>query len=661
MNQTQRLPGSMPRSSVAANRLGWCGLALLLIGCLVLCAVTYQQLHSLRQSSENTRAQLLSKSAAQRIQHAVTVGIPLTELQGMKEFFQHRLNTHADIQSMSVHLAEDMVVDIASNMADGKVLWLTQRDSKQTANDSGVQADAPIVVNGKTVANVRLQLRPTSAKLFAVGSAALLLPVVLLLSVLAWLGARVSEAQGWQLRNFTTRLALRASRNGRYERTYIVSRRKEFDLRVQALAHLGRNVHESLIRMRRLITSLRVTEPQLARREQLDQLLLEAEGQNHFAADGMIQIRVVASAAQAFWAALLTSLSAIAVPTLLSLSLPQENGAWLEPLRMSWFALGACAGALLSTRLAWRANATVFASCLLLCLSGLLLALGLVSGLGLTGLLSGLYGLCGAASGAALQACLKVQEHGRDSNSSLASSPHWPLATLGAWSLSLLWLAPALAAATHDAVGLQLGAAALSLPAACCIIHLLLWNEPRSPWRATSSPAAPRADRRSPMISSGGIAAMTIGALSVLTQALPHDAMPQYVSSALGLGVLAGLFTRLLNRPQLVAIGVLALLLSVLQLALPEQLNTGVLRVTSACLTAAGMGLCTSSLLKMGEQRRAAPSSHFLCPLTLGVLVAAAGIAAGLDNAVIAAGCLALVGAGLWLESQPTRSDRHAA
>ena len=151
---------TMPRRSHAANRLGWMGLLLLLISCIVLSAVTYQQLRSLRQTSEATRAQLLAQSAAQRLQHAVAVGIPLRELQGVKEFFQHRLNAHPDIQSISVVLA------------DGTVLWHTQRE-QQPEKSAGVQSLTPIAVNGRQVASVQLQLRQSSVQAFARSTALL--------------------------------------------------------------------------------------------------------------------------------------------------------------------------------------------------------------------------------------------------------------------------------------------------------------------------------------------------------------------------------------------------------------------------------------------------------------------------------------------------------
>ena len=289
-----------PRRPSAALRLGWIALALLLLAAAVLAWNTQEQLRGMRQESERVRAQLMADSLSQRIGHALDIGIPLDALVGVEALFNQRLGAHAEIQS------------IALLQGPGKVLWFTERE-KPAREAAGTMADAPVVVHGEFRGIVRLTLQESGPGPFVRSAAILLLPTVLLLAALAYLAARFSEAQGVKLRNHAVRLAMRAIASGRYDRSVVLPHRRGFDLRAQQLGHAVRGVHETLTRVRRLISSLRQTEPQAQRREYLDMLLAEAQGSHRFAEHGLAQVRVVAAQAQAFWICLLVTLSAAAL------------------------------------------------------------------------------------------------------------------------------------------------------------------------------------------------------------------------------------------------------------------------------------------------------------------------------------------------------------
>lgn len=528
--------------SSSAVRLGGIALLLLVLAAAVLAGLTHDQLRDMRQDSERTRAQLMAESLSQRISHAVDIGIPFEALVGVDALFNQRLGAHPDIQS------------IALLHSSGQVLKSVARDQPGHTM-AGTAADAPIVVRGITLGAVRLTLQETGAGAFARSAAALLIPTVLLLATLAFLAARFSESHGPQLRNHAVRLATRAIAGGRYDRLVVVPNRRGFDLRAQQLSHAVRGVHETLVRVRRLIASLRQTEPQAHRREYLDRLLADAEGSNRFAEHGLMQIRVVAAESQTFWASLLMALSAAALPGLL-LSQASPTGAQSPALQAAatcclWLASAAVAGWLTQQR-RWHALSVLFAACAGLGALALALATGVVAPLSERTVWIGTALGCGAIAGAVLVACTAVEQAAHRQGHAHAM-PRWPAASLGAWLSAAIWLGPALGAVASTALGPLYGVLALTLPVLCAGFLLLRWNEPRSPWRnrirehaaALAAAAAEHPGNTRPHWSASAGVTLAAGLLAaqglVVSTAGAQLLGNTVLACALGLGVIAGL------------------------------------------------------------------------------------------------------------------------
>ena len=623
----------MTRQLSASQRLGWMGLLLLLLTSLALSGVTYRLLHQLRMDSETARAQLLAQSVAQRVEHALAVGVPLEQLQGMQAFLEHRLKTHADIAS------------IALLNADGKVLWQARADMAHNDASNAAQANAPVAMHSRQpLASVRLELQSSDLQSFAASTALLLIPVIILLSALAFLAARFSEAQGPLLRNFAARLGTRAIRNGRFDSSFVIAQRREYDLRVQNLGHATRHVHETLVRVRRLIASLRVTEPQSSRRDRLDQLLHEAEGRDRFADNGLRQIRVVAAQAQAFWACLLVSLSSMAMTVLATsdaATTPLQT--WMQVWRLPLFVACAVVGALLSSRTRLRPHVSLMACCIALCGLGMAWSMGWLERLAVNADLLAMPLLGGAIAGAALLACMQVQM--QRGGSTIAAAPHWPVAAIGAWSIALLWMAPALAAVTQSALGERLGAAALMLPALCCMVHLLQWNAPRSAWRmALGASSAQTAFRISPALlaaAATGVLAMLLDSLDSLTWGTASIA----INSMLGIGVMAGLYRPILRSRQLLVMLLLCALLWMLSQLLEDSalLHSGI-----ACVAALAQGWVLGCMLKSNGPRHELNALQHLIAVTLGAWVAMWLLQLSLPPIGLPFAACALLGAGLW-------------
>lgn len=648
-----------PRRPSAALRLGWIALALLLLAAAVLAWNTQEQLRGMRQESERVRAQLMADSLSQSIGHALDIGIPLDALVGVEALFNQRLGAHAEIQS------------IALLQGPGKVLWFTERE-QPTRKATGTIADAPVVVRGEFRGIVRLTLRETGAEPFVHSASILLLPTVLLLTTLAYLAARFSEAQGVKLRNHAVRLSMRAIASGHYDRSVVLQHRRAFDLRAQQLGHAVRGVHETLTRVRRLIFSLRQTEPQAQRREYLDMLLTEAQGSHRFAEHGLAQVRVVAAQAQAFWICLLVTLSAAA---LLGLAVSasdtvSETTFGRSVLLPGLFIAAAAVAAWVTQGRHWPVLSVLSTACVGLGALAVLLSSGVLADHAQPQVLVGTALCCGALTGAALTACMTVEQVPRRQDFKHAM-PRWHSASLGAWLGVAVWLGPALGSVAFTALGGFYGVLALALPLLCAGFLLLRWNEPRSPWRhrvsthaQTPAAASVPSDTRARGVAAGiAIASGLLVAQGWMTaMTMPHGLADAVVACALGVGVLLGLLNPLRRRRHKGTVLALAALLNGLVLLVPDTVAwQASALVAAALLTAYLLGHAVAS-----AQHTLPPSpSVMLVGAALGVSLAAGLVAAGgvVDSLSFAA-TLALL-TSWWSQTgvrrQPTRKDGDAA
>jgi hypothetical protein len=633
----------------SAIRLGGVALVLLVLAAAILVGLTHHQLKDLRQDSERTRAQLMAESLSQRIAHAVDIGIPLEGLVGVEALFNQRLGAHPDIQS------------IALLQGAGQVLKSVDRDPQgQTA--AGTAADAPIVVRGLTLGTIRLTLQKTGAGAFARSAAALLIPTVLLLATLAFLAARFSEAHGLQLRNHAVRLAARAISSGRYDRSVVLPNRRGFDLRVQQLGHAVRGVHETLVRVRRLIASLRQTEPQAHRREYLDRLLSEAEGSNRFAEHGLVQIRVVAAESQTFWTCLLIALSAAALPGLLLSQMTATASVASSPALQAtvtyslWLAAAASAGWIAQHR-PWPALSVLFTACAALGAMALLLATGSLAPLGEREALHATALWCGAFAGAVLVACSSVEQATHRQGHAHAM-PRWAAASLGAWLSAAIWLGPALGMVASAALGPLYGVLALMLPVLCAGFFLLRWNEPRSPWRSRmrehTHAAAPvpagHSNYRVPQWRKGAGVTLAAGLLAgqgVVASTSGAQWVAQTVlACALGLGVVAGLLAPARGRRGGdVALLVTAAALNGLMLLVPAVfIGYALLTATAGLLTAYLLGRTLTTTQRVLH----IPATVWLVGATVGALVSMAIAAGGLAMGSMGLAATLALGWSIW-------------
>lgn len=458
----------------------------LIVAATVLSAVAYGQLRGLQRESEQVRAHLIAFSLTQKLGNALEIGIPLTQLVGVPELFGRSLAQHAELQSLVLQTP------------DGQVLWRVERDTAQAAGsaDPAEITELAVQVRGQTRARLQLRLQSDALQGFMGRALTELAPAVLLLALLGGGAAFLSWGLGPQLRNHASRIAVRHLAQGRYDFLTVLPYRRSFDLRVQELSHRVRQVHETLVRVRRQLASLRLTEPQYSRREQLDQLLVYAQGDDVFSDAHPTRLRLVAVRLQAVWLALLMGLSG-ASQLMLTLG---ANG--------SSAALGGRPGLLVGMALvvllsgaalaAWRLPLQIGRP-----VQGLRLAMAVLVGQALLSMLGGssAWGvagsalLAGGAFGLVTVVCTQVgltgnavRPGGRFKQLALSG----PVSGLAALWLCLLWLGPLMASLSDTSFGLPLARGLLLLPVVCAWILLYRWSQGSSPWSepAVSAPTA---------------------------------------------------------------------------------------------------------------------------------------------------------------------------
>jgi hypothetical protein len=519
-------------------RLGLIAFGLLWVLAVLLSARTYTVMADTRAAGDAVRARLMAQVLAQRFDRALSLGIPLAQLVGVPELLQQRLAAYPDVRAIAVQ-------DPA-----GRTLWEgTARDSQLIKARlplfalPEVAADAPIAGGAGTV---RLVVRSPDLLEFM---RSLVLPLTLgcaFFALLSWLAALAAFESARRLRDRAVRMAARDIAAARYDRLTTTLHRRGFDLRVQQLARAVRAAHETLVRARRVVSSLRRTEPHPARREWLDRLLAEAEGDGRFVVSvdaAPVLRRVVAADAEAGWSLLLLGSAAGAALTLCAAL--QANAAAGAFVVLPWAAasLAAVPGWLLARRSHVPAVLVVSMAGALLALAPWLQALGGWQGDLLVALCAG---LALGAAGAAVAAMQRTARQRPD----LLPLARRPWAARAGAAIGLLGLGPALAGLALM-VGQDNGGwlpLAPMVPALLAVACAWRWNAARSPWRTRTRPgpmgARPSLARTGLTAFGGGLTAA--GLLACATggaQAAGADDLVGLVGAAMlaATGLLAGL------------------------------------------------------------------------------------------------------------------------
>ena len=271
----------------AFGQLALLGLLLLLLATVLAAAVAMQQLRSIAHSEAQARAQQVADSLAGRISRALTLGVPLAELVGVPALFEQRMQQVPGI--------------VALALVDGvnQPLWLklaqqpaAQREPHVQGKDAlapqlipvGLSVSAPVYAGNVDVLAAQVVLVWQD-----LGAGSLwgknLLPLVawpLAVSVLAALALSRSLRRGRLRRSAVLQQAADCVLAGDFSQPLPLLHQHEFDTRPAWLAAQLRLVNEQHLRISRLHHSLRQTEPDAARRGDLDAALVFADANQRF-------------------------------------------------------------------------------------------------------------------------------------------------------------------------------------------------------------------------------------------------------------------------------------------------------------------------------------------------------------------------------------------
>lgn len=271
----------------AFGQLALLGLLLLLLATALAAAVAMQQLRSIAHSEAQARAQQVADSLAGRISRALTLGVPLAELVGVPALFDQRMHQVPGIVALAL-------VDEAN-----QPLWLqlaqqpaAQREPQAQGKEAlapaivpaGLSVSAPVYAGNADAlaAQVVLVWQDLGVGLLWGKSLLPLVAWALAVSVLAALALSRSLRRGRLRRSAVLQQAIDCVLVGDFSQPLPLLHQHEFDTRPAWLAAQLRLVNEQHLRISRLHHSLRQTEPDAARRGDLDAALVFADANQRF-------------------------------------------------------------------------------------------------------------------------------------------------------------------------------------------------------------------------------------------------------------------------------------------------------------------------------------------------------------------------------------------
>lgn len=235
---------------------------------VLLFLVAMAQLKQVRDQEAATLARLVANGLAQRVEHALLVGVPLDKLHGVADLFEQRLASVPGLVSLQLLDAQEHPLAVSGVVR------------------SGVGSiDEPITLKSKKMAAVRIQYVSPPLIFETWDELLALLALALGSALLATEAARERWARRLQYRNRIVQAINLNLTQGDYRQQPPVGSLQAFDQRCTWLLGSIRRVNEQYARVKRMSESLRQTEPDAARRAELDALLTLARGQDQFQAD----------------------------------------------------------------------------------------------------------------------------------------------------------------------------------------------------------------------------------------------------------------------------------------------------------------------------------------------------------------------------------------
>lgn len=271
----------------AFGQLAILGLLLLLLATALTAAVAMQQLRSIANQEGQARAQQVADSLAGRISRALSLGVPLLDLVGVPALFDQRMQQVPGITGLALMdlSSQPLWMQLPQQSAAQRAPQTLDKDAMAPpALPAGLSVSAPVYANSADAPTAQVVLVWQDLDKGSLWGTSLLTLVAwpLAVSVLAALALRRSLRRGRMRRSAAVQKASDLVLVGDYSQPLPLLRQHEFDLRPAWLSAQLRLVNEQHLRISRLHHSLRQTEPDAARRSDLDAALAFADANQHF-------------------------------------------------------------------------------------------------------------------------------------------------------------------------------------------------------------------------------------------------------------------------------------------------------------------------------------------------------------------------------------------
>jgi hypothetical protein len=258
--------------------LGWLGVVLLAAGVLAFAATWHPRLQGAARARAEAQVQLIA--------NAVALQSGLAGLYGQPGAAHAQAGLRAGVQEIIARLpgAAPDIVAVALLAPADELLWLHPPTSPQGL-PSGPRVFAPVMRDGVPFARVLVVWRPPPLARIVAPWVPPLAVWLLTVALLAGQVLRLAWSRGMLVREAQLAHACRLIDAGDFDWWMLPLRRRAFDGRLARIMSELRNLNELHRRVRHLGESLRNTEPDAARRAELDLILQEASGRDRFAAD----------------------------------------------------------------------------------------------------------------------------------------------------------------------------------------------------------------------------------------------------------------------------------------------------------------------------------------------------------------------------------------
>ncbi len=280
--------------SIWARRYAAWGLFFLTISALVVSWLAVIQLRDIAHTEARARARLVAEAIADQVQLAINVGIPVDQLVGVDELFLARMQSFRGMLRAALIDPDDQVLH------------------EQSAASASALAPViiPIVLRDERVARLELTWREPALRALSIPWGVPLLSLVAIIAGLAGEALRYGMAGVIMRRELLVHAVCQHIAAGQLMTRPPRLGRRDFDERLPWLAQQLRYAGEQHMRVERLAQSLRQTEPDFDKRQELDRVLEQANGNDRFTPADIADIPAVSRAALQRWRGILLGLLA---------------------------------------------------------------------------------------------------------------------------------------------------------------------------------------------------------------------------------------------------------------------------------------------------------------------------------------------------------------